>query len=154
MSIWKKLFGKKEAQTSPKTLFLEGSEFALFTQEEPFLQSCSASGQGALKIPFVEFWPASRRGYERKVIGGGIRLLCVRCFTDMPFSFQMSLPGSGMSGGSMIAVGEGLPANLFGSAEKAACSWCSSPEGILLWDYAPLGDITERDMLSLRELWH
>lgn len=154
MSIWKKLFGTKEApQSSPKKLLLEGTEFPLFEQEDAFLQSCAASGQGALKIPFVEFWPASRRGYEHKIIGGGTRLLCARCFADMPFSFQMSLP-DGMEVGSMIAIGEGLPANLFGSAKKASCPWCSSPDGILLWDYAPLGDVTEQDMAALRELWY
>jgi hypothetical protein len=154
MSIWKKLFGAtKASQTTSKTLLLEGTEFPFFTQEEPFFQSCVTSGQGALKIAFVEFWQVTGRGYKRKTIGGGTRLLCARCFMDMPFSFQMSLPG-GMGGGSMIAIGEGLPSNLFGSAKKASCPWCSSPDGILLWDYAPLGDLAEQDMAALRRLWH
>jgi hypothetical protein len=63
----------------------------------------------------------------------------------------MSLPGG--FGGSMIAIGEGLPSNLFEGAKKAACPWCNSRDGILLWDYAPTGDITEQDMAALRELW-
>jgi hypothetical protein len=154
MSFWSRLFGTPRAPgNAPRTLLLEGTAFALFTQEEPFLQSCATTGQGALGIPFLEFWPASRRGAERKIIGGGIRLLCAACFVDMPFSFQMSLPGGLGAGTSLLAIGEGLPSNLFGAAHRAVCPWCGSRAGIIVWDDAPPGEITEQDMAALRELW-
>jgi hypothetical protein len=71
----------------------------------------------------------------------------------MPFSFQMSLPDGGFGGATMIAIGEGLPGNLSASAEQAACPWCNSQEGILLWDFAPLGEASEHDLAALRESW-
>ncbi len=138
-------------ETSKAQLLLEGTSFPLYSQEEPFFESCRASGQGALLIRFREFWEVSRRGSERKAIGGGIRLLCAKCLVDMPFSFQMSLAGG--FGGSMMIFDDGLPENLAGSAKAATCPWCNSPEGVLLWDYAPLGDVTEQDLTALRELW-
>lgn len=130
---------------------LEGTDFPLFNQEEPFFESCRTAGQGALVMKFRDFWEVGRRGSQCKAIGGGMRLLCAKCCAEMPFSFQMGLPGG--FGGSMIAFGEGLPGNLGESAKAAACPWCHSVHGILLWDYAPLGEITERDLAALRELW-
>jgi hypothetical protein len=153
MSIWTKLFGGSQQSFSTK-LLLEGTEFSLSTQEEPFFQSCASSGQGALKILFTEYWPVMVRGSKRKVIGGGTRLLCARCFEDMPFSFQMALDKDGGGPEVTIAVGERLPTNLFGSAKKASCPWCHSPDGILLWDHPSYGDVTKQDMAALRELWH
>jgi ankyrin repeat protein len=145
---------KQPRQISPRKLLLEGTVFPLFDREETFLQSCTASGQAAFEIPFIEFWPVMSRGNKRKIIGGGTRLLCARCFTDMPFSFQMRLQGSGDETSSILAIGRGLPTNMFESAKKAICPWCNSPNGILVWDHPPYGDVTEIDMAALRELWH
>ena len=96
-------------------LVLEGTQFPLFAAEAPFFDECRQSGQAALITPFSEFWPVSKRGYERKATGGGTRLLCASCLAEMAMSFQMSLPG-GMAVGGMIAIGEGLPGNLFDAA--------------------------------------
>lgn len=85
------------------SLLLEGTSFAMFVDEDLFFQACRDLNQAALKISFKEFWPVGRRGTAQKAIGGGLRLLCAGCFNEMPFSFQMALPGGGM--GSMIMVG-------------------------------------------------
>lgn len=153
MTLWTRFFGTKtRTQGEARTLHLEGTAFDLFSAEEAFFDRCSRSGQAALKLPFSEYWAVSGRGYQRKAIGGGTRLLCYRCFADMAMSFQMTLPGAlGLS--SVLAVGEGLPANLFESAAKGVCPWCGCSDGILLWDNAPAGDVTEADLQALRELW-
>lgn len=136
-----------------RLLVLEGTQFHLFAEETVFFDKCRQSGQAALVIPFAEFWPVSGRGYEGKAIDGGTRLLCASCLINMAMSFQMSLPG-GMMGGGMIAIGEGLPSNLFVAAKAAVCPQCGSKNGILLWDHPNYGEITEQDMEALRELWH
>lgn len=136
-----------------KIFLLEGTAFPLFSLEDEFFASCQTLGQGAFKMPFIEFWPVTQRGYEIKAIGGGTRLLCAGCFANMPFSFQMSLPQGGGYAKTTIAFGEGLPANLSERAKEAKCPWCASQNGILLWDYAPYGEVTDQDMVALRELW-
>jgi hypothetical protein len=122
---------------SPKRLALGGKEFPFFAQkqEDAFLQSCAASGQGAIEIPFTEFWPVMSRGYGRRIIGGDVRLLCARCFAKMPFMFEDKLPGGGLLDKAIILGG--LPANLVESAKKARCPLCGSPNAILLWDHPP-----------------
>ena len=134
------------------SLLLEGTSFAMFVDEDPFFQACHNLKQAALKISFKEFWPVGRRGAAQKAIGGGMRLLCAGCLNEMPFLFQTALPGGGW--GSMFVLGgDGLPSNLGASAKQALCPWCSSADGIIVWDNASPGEITERDMDALRELW-
>jgi hypothetical protein len=137
--------------TARLSLLLEGTSFAMFVEEAPFFQTCRNLNQAALRIPFKEFWPVGRRGAAQKAVGGGMRLLCARCFNEMPFSFQMALPGG--FGGSMIAFGSGLPSNLGGSAKQATCPWCSSDDGIIVWDNASHGEIADTDLSALRALW-
>ena len=59
-----------------------------------------------------------------------------------------------MSFGSMVAIGEGLPSNLFGAAKAAQCPHCGTAGGMLLWDHPDFGEISEQDMQALRALWH
>lgn len=145
---------KVTAHPRNRELNLEGTRFLLFTAEAGFFDKCRQSGQAALVLPFADYWPTSSRGYQAKATGGGTRLLCGSCLVDMAMSFQMSLPGGMMGGGGMIAIGEGLPGNLFDAAKAARCPHCGSDSGILLWDHPNYGEITEHDMEALRELWH
>jgi hypothetical protein len=144
---------KQVAAPARQVLNLEGTLFPLFTKEAPFFAECKTSGQAALSIPFSEYYPVSRRAYEAKAIGGGTRLLCRRCVIDMSMSFQLCLPGGGMDAGHIVAIGEGLPENLFDAAESAQCPYCGSNQGILLWDHPNYGDITDGDMEAMRALW-
>lgn len=156
MSFWSRLSGAGwTSRNSHQTLLLEGTHFPLFTQAAVFVQSCASTGQGALRLRFADFWPTVRGEPVGTLTESAMhRLLCARCLQDMPFSFEMFLPGSGVPPGKRdIATGEGLPENLFTSAKKASCPWCRSSNGILLWDHAPPGEITERDMTALRTLW-
>ena len=140
------------AKGTKRCLFLEGTKFPVFQTEQTFFNECRESGQAAMVLPFAQFWSVCGRGYKAKAISGGMRLLCSRCFVDMPMSFQMTLPG-GMNSENITAFGEGLPSNLFDSSKAAKCPYCGVDSGILLWDAPNYGEITEEDMQALRELW-
>ncbi len=150
----KDIVNQQSREQKNQVLILEGTRFPLFTAEASFFDECRKSGQAALLLPFTEFWPINGRGRQAKAINKGTRLLCSSCLVDMAMSFEFSLPGGmmGMSGG-MIAVGEGLPGNLFSAAKAAKCPYCGTNLGIILIDHPNYGEITEQDLAALRDLW-
>lgn len=134
-------------------LLWEGTEFELFNQEDPFFDSCSRTGQGSLRVPFSRFWATCGRGFDRNIIGGGMRLLCGGCITEMPFSFMRGLREGYSAYGLVIVIGDGAAEGVVENARSGQCPWCGSSGGILLWDRAPLGDVTPEDLKALRGLW-
>lgn len=133
-------------------LSLEGTKFPLYTAEADFFEECRKTGQAALGLLFVNYWPTCGRIYDSKLAGVEGRLLCSTCLIDMGISFEMSLP-SFMYGGNMLFINGEQPSNLFDSAKAAKCYFCGSESGILLWDHQKYGEITEQDMEALRDLW-
>ena len=144
-----------------RELDLEGTRFPLFTEKDAFFQECREPGQAALTTRFADYQDllVSMVGAGGGVIRGSrlirsTRLLCASCLMDMPGSFVIGLPGGPMGAfrGAKIVVGES-PSNLGSSAEAAKCPYCGSAEAILLYDRPDYGDITEKDVEALRELW-
>jgi len=118
---------------SVQYLILEGTQFSVVNTEQLFFDECHNSGQAAMIFPFTEYSSVIERGYQANAFDHRTRLLCARCFVDIPMSFEMSL--------------------MERSSKAAKCPYCRSDLCILLWDCPEYGEITEQDMQALREMW-
>jgi hypothetical protein len=109
----------------PRHLLFQGTRFRLFTDEQDFAIVYKNTRQAALEIDFAEYYNVLRR-FHANVPLYDDKLYCEKCFTKMS-SMQTAFPNG--------------------------CPKCSYKKAVILMDSAPIKDVTEQDLTSIREMW-